>query len=337
MSTVQEPQRCVVIGASAGGIEAMRQLVPAIPAGFPAPILLVIHISPDTPTLLPQILARYASIEVKAAEEGEVARAGVLYVAPSDRHLLVEAGGTLRTVRGPRENRHRPAVDPLFRSAALAYGPGAIGVILSGSLDDGTAGLAAIKQRGGIALVQDPADALFPSMPASAAAHVPVDRQVTLATLGAALTELVAAPLPTLPVAGDTGRMEMETKIAAFDARTLQQDDRPGAPSPFSCPDCGGVLWEIEEPTFVRYRCRTGHALSPETMLAAQDDKLEEALWTALKTLEESARLSKRLAEEQRREGHDWMRKRFEEKERDARNRAEVIRQVLVSGEPVQS
>jgi two-component system chemotaxis response regulator CheB len=328
---VQVPDRCVVIGASAGGVEAMRQLVPAIPAGFPAPILLVIHISPDTPTLLPQILARHADIEVKLAQNGEHVRAGVLYVAPSDLHLLVEKDGSLRTVRGPRENRHRPAVDPLFRSAALAFGPGAIGVVLSGGLDDGTAGLATIKQLGGVALVQDPEDALFPSMPTSALTHVEVDRRVTIATLGKTLTELVAAPLPARPPAADLGKVEMEKNIAAFDPQVFQDDERPGTPSPYSCPDCGGVLWEIEEPHLVRYRCRVGHALSPETMLAAQNDKLEEALWMALKTLEESARLSKRLAETQRRHGHDWMRERFEAKERDARDRAEIIRQVLVT------
>jgi two-component system chemotaxis response regulator CheB len=329
---VQEPQRCVVIGASAGGVEAMRQLVPALPAGFPAPIFLVIHISPDTPTLLPQILGRHAAIEVKLAEDGEVARAGVLYVAASDRHLLVTAGGKVRTLRGPRENRHRPAVDPLFRSAALAYGPGAIGVVLTGGLDDGTAGLAAIKQRGGIALVQDPADALFPSMPTNALAHVAVDRQITIASLSGILTELIAAPVPDVAVTDDAGRMEMENKIAAFEPKAFQEDDRPGTPSPFSCPDCGGVLWEIDEPNLVRFRCRVGHAMSPDTMLAAQNDKLEEALWMALKTLEESARLSKRLAEGQSRQGHDWMRERFEEKERDARRRADVIREVLVTG-----
>ncbi|HWS70976.1 MAG TPA: chemotaxis protein CheB, partial [Thermoanaerobaculia bacterium] len=299
----------------------------------PAPILLVVHVSPDAPSLLPQVLGRHAAIAVKAAENGEIARPGVLYVAPSDLHLLIERGGRLRTVRGPRENRHRPAVDPLFRSAAMAFGPRAIAVVLSGSLDDGTAGLVAIKQRGGIALVQEPSDALFPSMPASAIAHVEVDRLVTIATLGETLEKIVNAPFPEAVPTGDGGRIEMEKKIAAFESETLQVDDRPGNPSAFSCPDCGGVLWEIEEhPTLVRYRCRVGHALSPETMLTAQDDKLEEALWTALKTLEESARLSKRLAETQRKEGHDWMQERFEAKERDARERAEVIRRVLLTG-----
>src|SRR5207253_9545151 len=250
-ATVQQTKRCVVIGASAGGVEAMRRLVPTIPADFPAPILLVVHVSPDAPTLLPQVLARHAEIEVKLAENGELARAGVLYVAPSDLHLLIEPGGWLRVVRGPRENRHRPAVDPLFRSAATAFGAGAIAVVLSGSLDDGTAGLMAIKQRGGTALVQEPSDALFPSMPSSALAHVDVDRRVTIASLGETLTDLVNMPVA-MPVAeaagiGDGGRIEMEKKIAAFDGETFQQDDRPGTPSAFSCPDCGGVLWEIEE------------------------------------------------------------------------------------------
>lgn len=329
---MRQPQRCVVIGASAGGVEAMRRVVPMIPEDFPAPILLVIHVSPDAPTLLPQVLSRHARIRVKLAENGEPARPGVLAIAPTDLHLLVEPGGRLRVVRGPRENRHRPAVDPLFRSAAAVYGPGAIGVVLTGSLDDGTAGIIAIKECGGVAVIQDPADAPFPSMPASALAQVEADRVVTLDNLVETLLELLRAPVPERHAPASTReRVEMEKKIAAFDAEAFQQDERPGIPSPFSCPDCGGVLWEIPEgERLVRYRCRVGHALSPETMLVAQGDKLEEALWTALKTLEESARLARRLAQSQA--AHGWMRERFEERERDARERAEVIRRVLLTG-----
>jgi two-component system chemotaxis response regulator CheB len=324
--------KIVVIGASAGGIEALKELVSGLPADFSAPILLVLHIPADSPSLLGKILARAGTVKAKTAEDGEVAANGTVYVAPPDRHLLVEADGTLRTPRGPRENRHRPSVDPLFRSAALAYGPHAIGVILSGTLDDGTAGLLAIQRRGGISIVQDPEDAAYPGMPKNAIANVSVDHVLPVSDIARQLTASLTQP----PRGGGDGngevqQMELETKIAQMDPKALRGDERPGQPSAFSCPDCGGVLWEIDDGDFVRFRCRVGHAYSPETMIAAQGDVLEEALWTAMKTLEESARLAKRLAAGERERGHEWMAERFDAKESEARDRADVIRRFLAS------
>lgn len=242
---------------------------------------------------------------------------------------VVKEDGTLRVARGPRENRHRPAVDPLFRGAAAAFEPGAIGVVLSGTMDDGTAGLLAIKERGGVAIVQDPAEALYPSMPRSAIAHVNVDHVVPVGAIGELLGQLAAtrAPAPIAPVRKD---MQLEVRMAELDADALAADDRPGQPSPYSCPDCGGVLWAIDDQSYVRFRCRVGHAFAPETMLGAQQDQLEQALWSAAKTLEETARLSNRLAEGERKRGHDWMAERFERKERDARAHIEVIRRYLL-------
>jgi two-component system chemotaxis response regulator CheB len=251
-------------------------------------------------------------------------------VAQPDRHLLIDSDRTLHLPRGPRENRHRPAIDPLFRTAALAYGSGAIGVILSGSLDDGTAGLIAIKRVGGMAVVQSPQDALYPGMPKSAIENVEdLDFVVPLAEIPDALARCLKTPRLG-PVPTDSLElMTMEKKIAEMDEGVVQADDRPGRPSAFSCPDCGGVLWEIADGEYVRFRCRVGHAYSPESMLGAQAEMLEEALWSALKTLEESAALSKRLATTERERGHKWMMKRFEEREVEARERAEVIRKVL--------
>ena len=253
----------------------MRQL----PSDFPAPICIVLHIPPDSPSFLAQILSRDSALPVKEAEDGELYRNGTIYVAPPDKHLLVERGGKLRAVRGPRENRHRPAVDPLFRSAAAALGPNAVGVILTGTLDDGTARLFAIKKRNGIAVVQDPEDARYPAMPSSALEQVAADHILPLSDIGRQLTLIVNEPRRVTP------------------AR----------------PDCG-----------------VGHAYSPESMLGAQCDVLEEALWTAAKTLEESARLSHRLARAERERGHDWLAKRFESKEQEARERVEVIRRFLL-------
>jgi two-component system chemotaxis response regulator CheB len=324
----------VVIGASAGGIEALNELVRGLSSDFAAPILLVLHIPADSPSLLAKILARAGTVKTKTAEDGERAENGTLYVAPPDRHLIVEADGTLHTPRGPRENRHRPSVDPLFRSAALAYGPHAIGVILTGTLDDGTAGLLAIQRRGGITIVQDPDDAAYPGMPKSAIANVIVDHVLPMRGIATQLEISLAQEARGGGEVGDeVTQMELEKKIAEMDAKALRGDERPGQPSAFSCPDCGGVLWEIDDGDFTRFRCRVGHAYSPETMLAAQGDVLEEALWTAMKTLEESARLSKRLAAAERKRSHEWMAVRFDQKETEARDRADIIRRFLASGD----
>lgn len=302
-----------------------------LPRDLPAIVCMVLHIPPDSQSLLPQLLARRGAFEARHPKDKEKAKAGTIYIAPPDMHLLVEDGGMLRTIRGPRENRHRPAIDPLFRSAALAFGPRTIGVVLTGSLDDGTAGLLAVKQQGGIAIVQDPKDALYPSMPASAIANVEVDHVVPLSGIVQQIVSSASAPIgPRVVVRPEvTERMRMEKNVAEMDADTMQNDDRPGNPSAYSCPECGGVLWEIEEGELVRFRCRVGHAYSPESVLSAQDEVLEDALWSAMKTLEESARLSKRLAASERARGHDWMAKRFEEKEAEARERVEVIRRFL--------
>lgn len=305
------------------------RIVEDLPAGFPAPVFVVLHIPASAPSLLAKILGRAGTLPVKNAEDGMRYEAGTIYVAVADRHLLIARDGTMHVARGPRENRHRPAVDPLFRSAALAYGPGAIGVVLTGALDDGTAGLIAIRKHGGIAVAQDPREAMYPSMPESAIAHASVDHVIPLGAMGELLVRLVSEPPPRASAGGDE-QMDLETRMAELDADALHQDERPGQPSPYSCPDCGGVLWEIPDAEYTRYRCRVGHAFSPEAMLSAQDDVLEEALWSAMKTLEESARLSHRLADNERVRGHEWLVKRFEEKEREARERVEVIRRYLL-------
>lgn len=327
-------ERIVVIGASAGGVDALKQLVGTLPLDFPAPICIVLHVPPDSPSLLAQILSRQGHLPSHMARDGDLYYPGNIYVAPPDRHLVIGRDGSLHVTRGPRENRHRPAVDPLFRSAALTFGNRAIGVVLSGTLDDGTAGMVAIRQAGGLTVVQDPADALYPGMPQSVLDHMEVDYALPIAELGTLLTRLVAEDAP---ARGGTPskELDLETRVAELDADALAQEERPGEPSPYSCPDCGGVLWEVSDVGGydLRYRCRVGHAYSPETMLSAQEDVLEAALWAAVKTLEESARLSSRLAAGERSRGHDWLARRFEEKERDARAQVEVIRRHLLRRE----
>ena len=322
--------RVVVIGASAGGVEALIEVIPKLPPTFAAPICVVLHIPADSPNLLASILARRATLKVVDASNGAKLKSGTVYIAQPDRHLTIESDRTLRLTRGPRENRHRPAIDPLFRSAALTYGSGAVGVILTGSLDDGTAGLLALKRVGGLAVVQSPQDAMYAGMPQSAVENVDhLDFVVSLAEIPEVLDRCLKMPrLAPVPSTG-LEQMDMEKKIAEMDEGAMKTEDRPGSPSAFSCPDCGGVLWEIADGEYSRFRCRVGHAFSPETMLGAQADILEEALWSALKTLEESASLAKRLAAMELQRGHTWMMKRFEDRENEARDRAEAIRKVL--------
>jgi two-component system, chemotaxis family, protein-glutamate methylesterase/glutaminase len=326
-------QRIVVVGASAGGVEALMELTRSLPADFPAPIFVTIHVPPDSSSILPVILKRRGRLDATHAQDGMQFKPGVVYVAPPDHHMLIQRDGTLRVVRGPRENRHRPAIDPLFRGAAVAAGPAAIGVILSGTLDDGTAGLIAIKECGGTAVVQDPSEAVYSSMPQSAIENVDVDFVLPLRDIPKKLADLVTSNTGTPTKAPSNLEMlEMENRIAGMDARTMESDNRPGKPSAFSCPDCSGVLWEIDDHHYTRFRCRVGHAFSREPALSGQDHVLEEALWTAMKTLEESARLAKRLAAAEDERGHPWMASRFEARENDAHERAELIRRVLVSG-----
>ena len=323
-----DEERVVVIGASAGGVDALMQLVRGLPEDFAAPVCIVVHIPADSPNLLASILRRNARVKVVEAEEGLRLANGVVYVAQPDRHLLIDADQTLRLPRGPRENRHRPAIDPLFRSAALAYGARTLGVVITGTLDDGTAGAVAIKKTGGLVVVQDPRDASYPGMPQSVIENIRVDFVVPLSEIAATLEQALAIAPRSAAVHG-MELMTMEKKIAEMDDAAMTAEDRPGQPSVFSCPDCGGVLWEIEEGDYARFRCRVGHAYSPETMFGAQNDQLDEALWSALKTLEESAAMAKRLAAVERERGHSWMTKRFEERESEARDRADVIRHVL--------
>jgi two-component system, chemotaxis family, protein-glutamate methylesterase/glutaminase len=322
-------QRIVVVGASAGGIDALLATVPDLPEEFPAPIFVVIHIPSESPSLLADILQRRARVRVEEAEDGKRWKNGVLYVASPDRHLTVD-GPLVRSTRGPRENRHRPAIDPLFFSAALHFGPAAVGVVLSGTLDDGTAGAAAIKRHGGTIVVQDPREALFASMPSNVIEHTLVDHVVTLDTLVPTIARILEAPLPAVTRRADPD-LALEVHMATLEPEALEQQERPGRPSPYSCPDCGGVLWEIDDKgsELTRFRCRVGHAFSPETMITAQSEQLEEALWSAVKTLEETVRLSHRLATSERQRGHEWMAARFEEKEREAKTRVEAIRRVL--------
>ena len=289
-------RQVVVIGASAGGIEALRLVAGGLPPDFAAAICVVMHMAPESPGVLPGILSRSGPLPALSPANGERLRPGRIYVAPPDQHLLVEPG-LVRLSKGPRENRFRPAVDPLFRSAAQVYGPAAIGVVLTGSLDDGTAGLWTIKQMGGTAVVQDPAEALFPAMPRSALEHVQVDHVVPLEQIAPLLVRLTTngggAPGPVEPPPA----VAIEVKIAMDQNPVDAGIESLGRPSNYACPDCHGVLLQVNEGSRTRFRCHTGHAYSVQSLLAAVNDGIEDALWNAIRALEEGWLLMQRMAE----------------------------------------
>jgi two-component system chemotaxis response regulator CheB len=236
-------------------------------------------------------------------------------------------------MHGPKENRMRPAVDPLFRSAALSYGSRVIGVVLTGALDDGTAGLLAIKERGGLAVVQDPKDALIPSMPESALEYCPVDYCVPLAEMPALLVRLTREPATTADAWPASGLLTYETHMAEMDEGTMEQAQTPGALTSLTCPECGGPIYELRDSKLVRYRCRSGHGFTPETMAADKAEAVEAALWVAVNTLVESAQISDRLARDARRRGHKHLTKRFEGRRDEMARRAELLRDLLRTGD----
>jgi two-component system, chemotaxis family, protein-glutamate methylesterase/glutaminase len=317
----------IVIGASAGGVEATRQLVHELPADLPAAVFIVLHLGPSSPGLFPEILSRSSALRVAAARDGAPIRPGNIYVAPADHHLLLERG-RVRVTHGPKENRHRPAIDPLFRSAAWHYGPRVVGVVLTGMLDDGTAGLWSVKVCGGVAIVQDPADALFPDMPANAARYVHVDYSLPLDRIAAQLAELAHRPAGAKPRA--PAAIQLETQFASQEGG-IQDMGKLGQPSAFTCPTCKGALWELQHGGALRYRCHTGHAFGAESLLDAQNDDTDSALNIALRSMQERTASLRHIAD---RHGpaHARMRDRYLDKARELERSAETLRKLLARG-----
>ena len=323
-----KPRPLVVVGASAGGVAALLRLSATLPTGFPAPVLIVLHIGANT-SVLPSLLVAHGNNPAVHAEDGQRLDNGTLYVAPPDYHMLVE-GETIRLSRGPKEHHTRPAIDPLFRSAALAAGPAAIGVVLTGRLDDGTAGLQAIKACGGVAIVQDPADAEFPGMPASVLQAVGVDHCVPLAELASTLVGLVKQPMAAeAPPPPARERLEVEMEVFRGEGRAMERLNEIGKPSMFACPDCDGVLWEMDDSTPPRYRCHTGHAFSLRSLEETQNGKTEDALWGAIRSLEQREGLLRALARYSRSSGAEEDAKRSEAEADEAALQAGRLQKIV--------
>jgi two-component system chemotaxis response regulator CheB len=313
----------LVIGASAGGVHALSQVVEALPADLKAAVFVVTHIAPHGASAMPAILARAGQLPAVHPRDGEPIEGGKIYVAPPDHHLVIE-DGRVRLSRGPTENGHRPAVDVLFRTASYNHGSRVVGVVLTGNLDDGTAGLAAIKRRGGIAIVQDPEDADYPGMPQSAIENVEIDHVLPLDEIGPLLGRLALEPAPD-PYGPVKEAADMKNKI-----ETGEDREKGGTPSGFTCPDCGGALWESHENELVHFRCRTGHAYAPESLLAEQLGGLEWTLWAAVRALEENASLARRMEKWMRQRGNQAGENRYDKRACEAEKHAAILRQVLM-------
>ena len=318
----------IVMGASAGGLSAFNRIIKHLPEQLNAAVFIVWHVSPYSTSILPEILNRAGKLKAKHPADGESIEMGKIYIAPPDHHLLLESG-RIRLTKGPKENRFRPAIDPLFRSAAYAYGSRVVGVVLSGALDDGTAGLWAIKDRGGIAVVQDPAEAEQSSMPASALANVQVDHCVPVSEIPPLLVGLTqrAVEERRIPVSKD---LEIETKIAlGGDAADLDVKQL-GEISEFTCPDCHGSLIQLNNDKLLRFRCHTGHSFGGVSLLAELTDSVEESVWTAIRAVEERIRLLKHLAQHasdlEQTEAISTLERELQENER----RADLLRQAAM-------
>jgi two-component system chemotaxis response regulator CheB len=330
----------IVVGASLGGVEALSRLVARLPADLRAAVFVVLHTLPARKSLLAEILGRAGALPVDMAQDEQPIRLGRIYVAPADQHLVL-APGQVRVLHGPKVNGHRPAVDPLFASAADAYGPRVIGVVLTGGQDCGTAGLQNIKQRGGVAIIQDPATALCPEMPVSARENVAIDYSLPLDDIPAALVKLVSEPLTEArpeevslmsePISGP--RSENGIEPLTDDAQSMTPSDarewRAGTPTDFSCPDCGGVLRQVPaQGKLIKFRCRIGHAMSMDALGEEQESALDLALSAAMRALSERADLCRRVAQRfgpELKVGTD-----YEAKARHAEAQAAMVRQVLI-------
>lgn len=328
----------VVIGASAGGMEALAKVVAGLPARLQASVFVVWHTAPGVRSILPAVLAKAGGLPARHPANGDPIRAGFIYVAPPDHHMLLERG-YIRVTKGPKENRFRPAVDPLFRSAAYVYGPRVIGVVLTGALDDGTAGLWTIKLRGGTAVVQEPSEALINAMPLHALSNVDVDHRLPVAEIGPLIGRLVEQPAPAeRSIAQDEQRKTRhEIRIAEEEDGLEENVMKFGQLSPFTCPECRGVLAELQEGRIVRYRCHTGHAFSANTLLESAHEQVEARLWDAVRAMDETVMLLNGMGEQFSKSGDLKGAELCFQKAREAHERSQPIRKEAMREEVLSS
>lgn len=321
----------IVIGASAGGIEALKIIVSGLLPDIPASILIVNHVFAGHRSVLPNILRYQGLLPSSHPKDGETIRQGHIYVAPPDCHMMIERG-TICLTRGPKENYSRPSINPLFRSAAREYGPRVVGVILSGMLDDGTAGLIDVKMHGGMTIVQDPNDALYPEMPRNASRYIEVDYRVQASEIASLLDRLCREPLMKGEIVTPDNTENDSEKIQQ-DIEQRERGLKAEGPAIFVCPDCGGPMWEFQTDEFRQFQCRVGHKYSPETLLVSHAEVLERALWRALRTLEERISLLREMGDIASRNGDQEKASQLRQEEKEVIAKAKTIREMLASSD----
>lgn len=324
----------IVIGASAGGLKALSAVLSELPADIEAAVFVVQHVAADKKSILPRLLDDVSDLPVVHPTDRANFEKGHVYVAPPDHHLLLNADN-IRVLRGPQENRFRPSIDALFRSAARVHGSRVIGVVLTGYLDDGTVGLQAIKQRGGITVVQDPAEAEYPSMPRSALRYVKVDHIVPIAKIGALLTKLVATPPANQKNFPTTPQIEVESKIAEQLMNTkefLESVNEIGSLTPYTCPDCHGAIWQLGNEEPLKLRCHVGHSFTGEVFSTEQSQSVEKALWSAVRVMEEKVTFSRQLAQRKRKQKLHKAAKAFDEQAELLDKEVTRVRDLIVCG-----
>jgi two-component system chemotaxis response regulator CheB len=288
-----EIKNIIVIGASAGGIKAINRLTASLPEGLPVAFFIVIHMSKHSqPKVIAHQLQKTTEYICKVAEDGETIRSGYIYISPADHHMIVKPG-KIRLVHGPHENRWRPSIDVLFRSAVAAYDSHVTGIILSGLLDDGTSGMSTINRSGGICIVQEPSEAEYDDMPLSVINNVPVDHRVLIQDMGYIIADELSKPSSNLPIPED---VRIEAEITERMVSGVPEMEKIGTHSNFTCPDCGGNLWEIKDDVLPRYRCHTGHVYTGLALFEKQSEQMEESIWISIRMLEERRNLLLTLA-----------------------------------------
>jgi two-component system, chemotaxis family, protein-glutamate methylesterase/glutaminase len=329
---VAEPRDIVVIGGSAGAVEALSGLVASLPADLDAAVFVVVHTLPLGDSMLPAILSRKSALEAKVPADGERIDCKQIYVAPPDCHLLLEPG-RIKLSSGPKESGHRPAIDPLFRTAANAYGDRVIGVILSGSLDDGSLGLRIIRRHGGTAIVQDPREALFPQMPRNAIDSAHPQHVARVSEIARLISNHTGRPVD----GGEVVHRMSAAMIPDGDKAVVGAHDVAGTPTGIACPECHGVIWATDDQEAPEFRCRIGHAYSGESFLQAHSDSVEAALWAGVRALQEQASLSKHLAGRAQRRGDPLSAARLQERGKAADENATAIEGALLRRMPTAS
>jgi two-component system, chemotaxis family, protein-glutamate methylesterase/glutaminase len=316
----------VAIGTSAGGVEALLYLAERLPASFPACILVTLHLSGQRKSILDELVSRAGPLPAKFASDGEPLRKGEIFIAPPNRHLLVEQDRLLLGT-GAREHNARPAIDPMLRSTAVCCGPRAVGVVLTGTLGDGASGLWAISRCGGVSVVQHPGDAAFPEMPENALRIIDPDHVVRLRDMADLINSLVHQPV------GDKVKVPEEIRLEVEMARSrhteMEEMDSIGRRSFLACPDCHGVMWEIDENGLTRYRCHVGHTYTAELMDIAVDENLRRAMSSALRALEEKVFLARKLQRQAAERGHHLVQNNWAERVREYEQELKIVREAI--------